>query len=64
MGVIPDVEVDNNPKTAFNGEDTQLEHAITVLKEWLEEDPVVVLKDQGQCKGMGKKEGVDDGCSA
>lgn len=42
MGVIPDIEVDNNPRTSYEGVDTQLEHAIEVLKDWLQEEPVVV----------------------
>jgi len=64
MGVKPDVEVDNNPKSAFDGEDTQLERAISVLKEWLEKEPVALPKDPGHREDMNKKEGVDDGCSA
>lgn len=63
MGVTPDVEVDNNPKSAFDGEDTQLERAVSFLKEWLEEEPVVLPKDPGHRKDMNKREGVDDGCS-
>ena len=63
MGVIPDIEVDNNPKLAFDGEDAQLERAISVLKEWLEQEPVALPKDPGPRRDMNTKEGVD-GCSA
>ena len=42
MGVTPDIVVDNNPRTSYDGIDTQLEHAIEFLKTWLEEEPVVV----------------------
>ena len=48
---------------AFDGEDTQLERAISVLKEWLEQEPVALPKDPGHRRDMNKKEGVD-GCSA
>ena len=62
MGVMPDVEVDNNPRAAYDGEDAQLERAISVLKEWLDEEPVVLPKKPGPRKDMSKREGVD-GCS-
>ena len=42
MGVEPDIAVDNNPRTSYDGIDTQLEHAIEVLKKWIELEPVVV----------------------
>jgi hypothetical protein len=42
MGVEPDTEVDNNPRTTFDGTDTQLEMAIYELKNWLKEEPVVL----------------------
>ena len=42
MGVEPDIVVDNNPRTSYDGKDTQLEHAIPVLKDWLEKEPVLV----------------------
>ena len=42
MGVTPDFVVDNNPRTSYDGVDTQLEYAINYLKKWLEEEPVVV----------------------
>ncbi|EEC47716.1 predicted protein [Phaeodactylum tricornutum CCAP 1055/1] len=41
QGVVPDVEVDNNPRTAYSGHDEQLERAIAELAEWLEEEPVI-----------------------
>jgi len=41
-GVIPDIVVDNNPRTAFDGKDTQLERAILELKQWLQDEPVVI----------------------
>jgi len=61
MGVMPDIEVDNNPKSAYDGEDAQLEHAISELKEWLEQEPVALPKNPGPRKDMSKKE---SGCSA
>ena len=39
-GVSPDIEVDNNPRTAFDGKDEQLERAIGELKTWLKKEPV------------------------
>ena len=42
VGIDPDVVVDNNPRTAFDGKDTQLERAIVELKEWLRDEPIVV----------------------
>jgi len=42
MGVEPDILVDNNPRTAYDGRDSQLEYAIKVLKDWIEKEPVVV----------------------
>ena len=63
MGVSPDIEVDNNPASAFKGEDTQLERAISVLKEWLAEEPIVLPKQPGPREDKSKKEGID-GCSA
>jgi hypothetical protein len=42
MGVEPDILVDNNPRTSYDGVDTQLEHAIEVLKNWIKKEPVVV----------------------
>ncbi len=62
MGVVPDVEVDNNPRTAFDGVDTQLERAINVLKEWLAKEPIV-LPLRGPYADLSLRRGVDD-CSA
>lgn len=44
MGVEPDFEVDNNPRSAYNGEDAQLIKAISVLKGWLVSEPVTFPK--------------------
>jgi C-terminal processing protease CtpA/Prc len=44
MGVEPDILVDNNPRTAYDGKDTQLETAINVLASWLAKEPVAVPK--------------------
>ena len=38
-GVMPDIEVDNNPRSTFAGRDEQLERAILELKSWLEQCP-------------------------
>ena len=56
MGVRPDIEVDNNPRTSYDGIDTQLEHAIEVLKLWLEEEPVVVPVAPSQKRNMAYDE--------
>jgi tricorn protease len=42
IGVIPDIEVDNLPHATFNGEDAQLETAITYLLQKIAEDPRAV----------------------
>ena len=52
MGVDPDIYVDNNPRTNYDGKDTQLEHAIKVLKDWLDKEPVVVPKAPAQRRDM------------
>jgi len=44
MGVIPDIEVDNDPHESYEGADTQLKAAIAELKKWLEAEPVVLPK--------------------
>ena len=59
MGVSPDIEIDNNPKSTYDGEDAQLDHAINVLKEWLEAEPVVLPKQPGPHRDMSQKE---NGC--
>ena len=56
MGVEPDILVDNNPRTNYDGKDTQLEHAIKVLKEWLEEEPVVVPTAPSKKRNMAYDE--------
>ena len=53
MGVSPDIEVDNNPRTTYDGRDTQLETAIAELKRWLEEEPVVIPRPPERKKDMG-----------
>lgn len=42
VGIEPDIVVDNNPRTTFDGKDAQLERAIQELKEWLHSEPVVI----------------------
>lgn len=39
-GVVPDLDVDNPPREAFDGRDAQLDRAIAVLREALAADPV------------------------
>lgn len=41
LGVEPDIEVDNNPRTAYDGKDDMLERAIDHLAQWLKDEPVV-----------------------
>jgi len=41
-GVDPDIEVDNEPRSTFDGKDAQLERAIVELKQWLKDEPVVI----------------------
>ena len=38
-GFVPDIELDNLPHETFNGKDAQLDYAIKLLKEKIEEDP-------------------------
>lgn len=52
QGVQPDIVVDNNPRTVYEGRDTQLETAIAVLKEWLREEPVVLPKAPAKKRDM------------
>ena len=47
MGVDPDIEVDNNPRTLYDGKDEQLEKSIEVLAQWLKDEPVVLPKPPG-----------------
>eukprot|EP00978_Attheya_sp_CCMP212_P017913 scaffold48344_cov49-Attheya_sp.AAC.4 len=44
--------VDNNPREVFDGKDAQLERAIELLKEWMEEEPVVLPKSPGPHRDM------------
>lgn len=43
-GVEPDIVVDNNPRTAFDGKDDQMERAIHELKKLLADDPIPPFK--------------------
>ena len=52
MGVEPDIVVDNDPHETFLGKDRQLERAIQELKEWIEQEPVVVPKPKTKRKDM------------
>jgi C-terminal processing protease CtpA/Prc len=47
-GVSPDVEVDNDPRMAFDGIDNQLERAILELKEMLQADPLSKFETPGK----------------
>jgi tricorn protease len=51
-GVSPDVEIDNNPRTTFDGKDEQLERAISELKAWLAEDPILEFHTPGSRPDM------------
>lgn len=62
-GVMPDIEVDNNPRDTYEGRDEQLEMAISVLKEWLEKEAVVLPKNPGRPKNMRKRTKDSEGCS-
>lgn len=62
MGVDPDFEVDNNPRSAFIGEDTQLTKAISILIEWIRQEPIS-FPIPGPKKGLNlSTQGAD--CSA
>ena len=43
-GISPDIEVDNLPHATFNGEDTQLQAAIKLLKKKMQKNPVQPMK--------------------
>jgi tricorn protease len=43
-GVDPDIVIDNEPYTTFQGSDAQLDAAIRYLKEKLQKEPIVVPK--------------------
>ena len=62
LGIVPDVEVDNNPRDTFEGRDAQLEMAISVLKEWLKEEEVELPRNPARLKMKRKKNSA--GCSA
>ena len=62
MGVDPDFEVDNNPTSAFKGEDDQLDKAISILKDWIRQEPISFPKS-GPKKDLNTLGGEDD-CSA
>jgi C-terminal processing protease CtpA/Prc len=47
-GVSPDIEVDNDPRMAFDGRDSQLERAILELKEMLEADSLARFETPGE----------------
>ena len=52
MGLEPDIVVDNDPHETYNGKDRQLERAIQVLKDWIEEEPIVIPKPKSKRKDM------------
>jgi tricorn protease len=60
MGVKPDIVVDNNPRETFEGKDEQLERAVRLLKEWLEEEPIVMPQDPGSHKDMSLSKEAED----
>ena len=43
-GILPDIEVDNLPHATFNGQDAQLQAAITLLKKKIKKAPVKPMK--------------------
>eukprot|EP00547_Thalassionema_nitzschioides_P010376 CAMPEP_0194226998 /NCGR_PEP_ID=MMETSP0156-20130528/42631_1 /TAXON_ID=33649 /ORGANISM="Thalassionema nitzschioides, Strain L26-B" /LENGTH=1764 /DNA_ID=CAMNT_0038959467 /DNA_START=204 /DNA_END=5498 /DNA_ORIENTATION=- len=48
QGVTPDVLVDNNPRVTFeDNQDEQLQRAISVLADWLRDEPVVLPPPPG-----------------
>jgi len=56
MGVEPDIWIDNDPYQTYGGRDAQLEKAIEVLKDWLEEEPVVLPQSPGRHRDMSLHE--------
>jgi len=58
QGLEPDIVVDNDPREAYSGKDRQLERAIEVLKQWIEDEPVVFPKPKTERKDvtMGDRE--------
>jgi len=63
QGVEPDVEVDNNPRVAFDGRDQQLEKAVEVLDQWLKEEPLVQPKPPAAKRDMSLPVDVEN-CAA
>lgn len=55
QGVTPDIEVDNNPRTHYDGHDAVLERAIKELRAWLDEEPVPEPKEPGPKPDMSLK---------
>ena len=58
-GVEPDIVVDNNPRLFFDGHDQQLERAVEVLKDWLDQEPVAFPADPGPKKPMNLPKGAE-----
>jgi C-terminal processing protease CtpA/Prc len=56
QGVTPDIEVDNNPRTSYDGRDLVLERAIKELKLWLAQEPIAEPKEPGPKPNMSLKE--------
>jgi C-terminal processing protease CtpA/Prc len=59
LGVEPDIDVDNNPRLAYDGEDQQLEMAMKVLKKWIDEDPILLPSDPGASKDMSLDKSIE-----
>ncbi len=55
QGVTPDIEIDNNPRTSYDGRDLVLERAIKELKLWLEKEPIPEVKEPGPKPDMSLK---------
>ena len=60
MGVIPDVEVDNDPRMAFEGKDAQLDTAISYLKDWIEREPITLPENPGPHRDMSKPKSSEE----
>lgn len=54
QGVEPNIEVDNNPRKAFDGIDQQLERAIGMLDNWIRTMPIVEPKDPKAKRDMSE----------
>jgi C-terminal processing protease CtpA/Prc len=60
MGVEPDESVDNNPRTAYDGKDDQLEAALSYLADWIEREPIVYPQEPGEKKDRSMpREGLE-----